>query len=194
LLSAGDGSKGQRWYAWAWIATTSPRHHLLVRRHLRTGDPGLPLLLGTRRAAPDQGPADPRRWAQMAGRRFRVQQGLLRPRPVPGPALHRDRPPRCAGDGRPGHLRHHRRASRTAPTPRHRPRPGRPAATAGTWHDPADHPGDQATARRPHHPRPFPVARHPLGRMDPPPPERARTGRWRSPQPTDRSGGSTEWR
>jgi hypothetical protein len=38
FLSAGDGSKGQRWYAWAWIATTSPPHHLLVRRHLRTGD------------------------------------------------------------------------------------------------------------------------------------------------------------
>ena len=36
--SAGDGSKGQRWYAWAWIATASPRHHLLVRRHLKTGD------------------------------------------------------------------------------------------------------------------------------------------------------------
>ena len=24
--------------AWAWIATASPRHHLLVRRHLKTGD------------------------------------------------------------------------------------------------------------------------------------------------------------
>jgi SRSO17 transposase len=38
IRSAGDGSKGQRWYAWAWIATASPRHHLLVRRHLRTGE------------------------------------------------------------------------------------------------------------------------------------------------------------
>jgi SRSO17 transposase len=38
IRSAGTGSKGQRWYAWAWIATASPRHHLLVRRHLRTGD------------------------------------------------------------------------------------------------------------------------------------------------------------
>ncbi len=36
--SAGHGSKGERWYAWAWIATASPRHHLLIRRHLRTGD------------------------------------------------------------------------------------------------------------------------------------------------------------
>ena len=36
--SAGSGSKGERWYAWAWLATASPRHHLLVRRHLKTGE------------------------------------------------------------------------------------------------------------------------------------------------------------
>jgi hypothetical protein len=38
VRSAGQGSKGRRWYAWAWIATASPRHCLLVRRHLRTGE------------------------------------------------------------------------------------------------------------------------------------------------------------
>ena len=38
VRSAGAGSKGQRWYAWAWIATASPRHHLLVRRHLQSGE------------------------------------------------------------------------------------------------------------------------------------------------------------
>jgi len=38
VRSAGHGSKGQRWYAWAWLATASPRHHLLIRRHLRTGE------------------------------------------------------------------------------------------------------------------------------------------------------------
>ena len=38
VRSAGKGSKGDRWYAWAWIGTASPRHHLLVRRHLRTGE------------------------------------------------------------------------------------------------------------------------------------------------------------
>lgn len=32
------GSKGERSYAWAWIATTSPRHFLLIRKHLRTGE------------------------------------------------------------------------------------------------------------------------------------------------------------
>jgi SRSO17 transposase len=38
VRSAGAGSKGQRWYAWATIATASPRHVVLVRRHLRTGE------------------------------------------------------------------------------------------------------------------------------------------------------------
>ena len=32
------GSKGERRYGWAWIATTSPRHHLLIRQHLTTGE------------------------------------------------------------------------------------------------------------------------------------------------------------
>ena len=32
--SCGDGSKGRRLYDWAWIATTSERHHLLIRRKL----------------------------------------------------------------------------------------------------------------------------------------------------------------
>jgi SRSO17 transposase len=32
--SAGPGSKGERLYQWAWVATTSPRHHLLIRRSL----------------------------------------------------------------------------------------------------------------------------------------------------------------
>src|SRR6202011_5841116 len=38
VRSAGKGSKGERWYAWAWIGTASPRHHLLVRRHLKSGE------------------------------------------------------------------------------------------------------------------------------------------------------------
>jgi hypothetical protein len=29
VRSAGRGSRGERRYAWAWIATASPRHHLL---------------------------------------------------------------------------------------------------------------------------------------------------------------------
>jgi SRSO17 transposase len=38
VRSAAKGSKGERWYAWAWIGTASPRHSLLVRRHLKTGE------------------------------------------------------------------------------------------------------------------------------------------------------------
>jgi SRSO17 transposase len=38
IRSAGTGSKGERWYGWAWIATASARHHLLIRRHLKTGE------------------------------------------------------------------------------------------------------------------------------------------------------------
>jgi SRSO17 transposase len=38
VRSAGQGSKGERWYAWAWLATASPRHSLLIRRYLKTGE------------------------------------------------------------------------------------------------------------------------------------------------------------
>jgi SRSO17 transposase len=38
VRSAGKGSKGDRWYAWAWLGTASARHCLLVRRHLKTGE------------------------------------------------------------------------------------------------------------------------------------------------------------
>jgi SRSO17 transposase len=38
IRSAGKGSKGERWYAWSWLATASPRHYLLIRHHLRTGE------------------------------------------------------------------------------------------------------------------------------------------------------------
>ena len=38
VRSAGQGSKGERWYAWGWLGTASPRHTLLVRRHLKTGE------------------------------------------------------------------------------------------------------------------------------------------------------------
>ena len=37
IRSAGKGSKGERWYAWAWIRAGA-RHSLLVRRHLKTGE------------------------------------------------------------------------------------------------------------------------------------------------------------
>ena len=80
---------------------------------------GLLLLPPARGPAGIAVPADPRRRAALAHRRrFRVRQGLLRARPVPGPALHRDRPAHRTGHGRPGHLRRHRRP---APPPHQHP-------------------------------------------------------------------------
>jgi SRSO17 transposase len=38
VRSAGKGSKGDRWYAWTLITTASPRHVVLVRRHLVSGE------------------------------------------------------------------------------------------------------------------------------------------------------------
>jgi SRSO17 transposase len=38
VRSAGKGARGQRWYGWSWLATASAQHHLLIRRHLRTGE------------------------------------------------------------------------------------------------------------------------------------------------------------
>ncbi|MWA07632.1 IS701 family transposase [Actinomadura sp. LD22] len=38
ICSAGSGDKGARDYAWAWVATASAVHWLLVRKHLRTGE------------------------------------------------------------------------------------------------------------------------------------------------------------
>jgi SRSO17 transposase len=32
------GSKGERAYAWAWVATRSPQHFLLIRKHLHSGE------------------------------------------------------------------------------------------------------------------------------------------------------------
>src|SRR5262249_15413262 len=110
LRSAGTGAKGARWYAWAWLATTSPCHHLLIRPPPAHRDAAFPLLRRARRPAAAAVPADPRRWAALAGRgMLRVQQGLLRARPVASPPLHRDRPAHRAGHGRPGDLRRHRR-------------------------------------------------------------------------------------
>jgi len=61
-LSAGPGAKGHRWYDWAWVAIDPGmpgHHHLLIRRHRRTGElayyrcyaPGLISLAALVRAA-----------------------------------------------------------------------------------------------------------------------------------------------
>ncbi|MGH3942101.1 MAG: hypothetical protein ACRDTG_26460 [Pseudonocardiaceae bacterium] len=37
-ILAVTGSKGDRSYAWAWVATASPQHSLLIRKHRATGE------------------------------------------------------------------------------------------------------------------------------------------------------------
>jgi SRSO17 transposase len=38
VASCGDGSKGARLYAWTWLATNSPLHFIVIRRHLTKGE------------------------------------------------------------------------------------------------------------------------------------------------------------
>jgi len=71
VRSAGKGSKGGRWYAWAWIATASPRHHLLVRRHLRTGELAFHYCY-----VPDGQPLAPARLIRAAGMRWPAEENF----------------------------------------------------------------------------------------------------------------------
>jgi SRSO17 transposase len=67
--SAGKGSKGERWYAWAWVATASPRHSLLVRRHLKTGELAFCYCF-----VPEGQPASKARLIRAAGLRWPVEE------------------------------------------------------------------------------------------------------------------------
>ena len=69
VRSAGTGSKGQRWYAWAWLATASARHHLLIRRHLTTGE-----LAFCYCHLPEGQPASPSRPIRVAGLRWPIEE------------------------------------------------------------------------------------------------------------------------
>jgi hypothetical protein len=69
IRSAGTGSKGHRWYAWAWLATASPRHHLLIRRHLTTGELAYHYCY-----LPDGQPASPARPVHAAGLRWPAEE------------------------------------------------------------------------------------------------------------------------
>ena len=172
VRSAGIGSKGERWYAWAWIATASPRHHLLIRRHLKTGELAFHYCF-----VPEGQLLTKTRLIRAAGLRWPVEEDFEFGKDCFGLD-------QCQARLYTAILRHavlvmaalaicavtaalvKDRTDTQAPAP---VRPDQPPP-AGTRHDPADHPGDQAAARRPHHPAPAPVACHPLGRMDPPPP------------------------
>ncbi len=69
IRSAGTGSKGHRWYAWAWLAAVSPRHHLLIRRHLQTGELAFHYCY-----LPEGQPASPSRPVRAAGLRWPVEE------------------------------------------------------------------------------------------------------------------------
>ena len=101
--SCGPGCKGHRDYAWAWAATASPRHWVLIRRSM--GDPAdlafyycyAPAAAGVAARA-DQG-----RREAMAGRRMPAAgKGAGRPGPAPGPDLALLPPPHRAIHVRPG--------------------------------------------------------------------------------------------
>jgi SRSO17 transposase len=71
VRSAGQGSKGERWYAWAWLGTASPRHSLLVRRHLKTGELAFHYCF-----VPEGQAASKARLIRAAGLRWPVEEGF----------------------------------------------------------------------------------------------------------------------
>jgi hypothetical protein len=126
VRSAGTGSKGQRWYARAWLGTGPPRHHLLIRRHLHNGELAFHYCY-----LPDGQPASPSRPIRAAGLRWpteedfesaRTASGSTSPRsastpPSPGPPCW-SWPPRPSALSPPP-------CPAAAPTPRHPPRRSR---------------------------------------------------------------------
>ena len=71
VRSAGKGSKGERWYAWALIATASPRRCLLIRRHIKTGELAFHYCY-----APDGQLLARTRLIRAAGLRWAVEEGF----------------------------------------------------------------------------------------------------------------------
>jgi SRSO17 transposase len=71
VRSAGKGSKGERWHAWAWLATASPRHSLLVRRHLKTRELAFHYCF-----VPDGQAASKARLIRAAGLRWPVEESF----------------------------------------------------------------------------------------------------------------------
>jgi SRSO17 transposase len=69
IRSAGTGSKGHRWYAWAWPGTASAGHHLLIRRHLETGELAFHYCY-----LPEGQPASPAQPVRAAGLRWPAEE------------------------------------------------------------------------------------------------------------------------
>jgi SRSO17 transposase len=74
IESCGAGSKGERRYAWAWIATADPRRHLLIRRSLTPNAKGIRELAFYLCFVPEGRPATLRTLITVAGRRWPVEE------------------------------------------------------------------------------------------------------------------------
>jgi SRSO17 transposase len=72
--SCGNGSKGDRRYAWAWAATASPRHHLLIRRNLTPNTKGEHELAFFWCFVPEDRPATLKALIRIAGMRWPVEE------------------------------------------------------------------------------------------------------------------------
>lgn len=71
IRSAGADSKGERAYAWAWIATAGPAIFSLVRKHRATSE-----LAFHHCFVPAGQPATPARLVSAAGQRWPVQESF----------------------------------------------------------------------------------------------------------------------
>jgi SRSO17 transposase len=74
IESCGAGSKGERRYAWAWVATASRHHHLLIRRSLIPNAKGVRELAFYLCFVPEGRPATLRTLIRVAGRRWPVEE------------------------------------------------------------------------------------------------------------------------
>jgi SRSO17 transposase len=74
IESCGQGSKGERRYAWAWIATADPRRHLLIRRSLVPNAKGIREVAFYLCFVPEGRPATLRTLILVAGRRWPVEE------------------------------------------------------------------------------------------------------------------------
>jgi hypothetical protein len=170
VRSAGKGSKGERWYAWAWIATASPRHHLLVRRHLKTSELAFHYCY-----VPEGQLLTKTRLIRAAGLRWPVEEDFESARTASGwtgarpgstprsPATSCWSWPRWRSARSPPHC------CATARIPRPRPLSPLTSTVGGPRDDPADRTGDQAPARRLQAPAPA-RPRRTLAELAAPPP------------------------
>jgi SRSO17 transposase len=74
IRSCGAGSKGERRYAWAWLGTTHPRRHLLIRRSLSPNEKGIREVAFYLCFVPEGRPMTLRTLIKVAGRRWPVEE------------------------------------------------------------------------------------------------------------------------